>query len=148
MPENTDVPNEEHDSDARKETTFEDLRRAQNSLYEERKRVYFDLPEDLADQLPSDEIWFEIRMLRPEEFDEVESSIMEVDQDSRGHNQSINTTALKVGLIEKGVTECSMPDWKATDRHINALPKDIRDELADAVDDFQKIEDEERIGFR
>lgn len=149
MTDNTEVPNEGRDDDApQPETTFEDLRQAQNTLYQERKRVTFELPENLASQLPNDEIWFEIRMLRPAEFDEVEASIMDVDQNSRGQERSINTTALKVGLIEKGVEECSMSDWKATERHINALPKDIRDELADAVDDFQKLDEHERIGFR
>lgn len=150
MTNDTTVPNEEHDDDAQsREITFDDLQQAQNTEYQKRKRVTFELPESLADQLPNDEVWFEVRMLRPEEFDEVESSIVNVESDGRNNkSQSIDTTALKVGLIEKGVTDSSMPDWKATERHINALPKDIRDELSDAVDEFQQLEEEERIGFR
>lgn len=143
MTETTDAPNEEPETDAEDEQqpiTFDDLRRAENERRKQRKKVHYELPEG--------EIWFEIRMLTPEEFDEVEASAVEISEKRNQTQRSINTTAFKNKLIEKGVTDSSMPDWKNVERYINSLPKDVRNDLADSIDEFQELDEETRRAFR
>ncbi|AXR81492.1 hypothetical protein [Natrarchaeobaculum sulfurireducens] len=140
MTEHTNAANEQPDDEQASPITFADLQEAENERRRQRKKVIFELPEG--------DIWFEIRMLTPEEFDQVESAAVEIEEKRNEKKQSVNTTAFKNKLIKEGVTDSSMPDWKNTDRHINILPKNVRNELADAIDEFQELDEETRYGFR
>lgn len=141
MTEEIPAPNEAHDEqDDAQALTFEDLQNAQAARLAQRKDVIFELPEG--------DVGFTIRMLTAEEFDEVEESAIRFEQSRNGNERRFDSTAFKNTIIQKGVTGSTMPDWKNTDRHINALPKEVRNELADAIDDFAELDDETVKGFR
>jgi hypothetical protein len=139
-----DAPNEELTTEDSAEEaspiTFKDLESAENERRSQRKKVHYELEEG--------DLWFEIRMLTPEEFDEVEAAAVKVEEKRNKTQRSIDTTAFKNKLIMEGVTDSSMPDWKNTDRHISGLPKDVRNDLADSVDEFQDLEEDTRRAFR
>lgn len=144
MTEAHDAPNEElttEDSEEDKSPiTFKDLEQAENNRRSQRKKVHYELEEGT--------LWFEVRMLTPEEFDQVEAAAVKVEEKRNKTQRSIDTTAFKNKLIMEGVMESSMPDWKNTDRHISALPKKVRNDLADSIDEFQDLDEDTRRAFR
>lgn len=147
MSTDDDAPNKEHDTstdtEPRTASFDEGLQRANRELQKRKTRRY---------ELPSEEgeepiVWeFTIKKLTGEERDEVEDEAIEFTEKRNETNVEMNTGRLKKEQIKRGVVD-GPEGFKLTDRHIEKLPYEVRDDLADAIENFSTLDEEERIAF-
>lgn len=103
---------------------------------------------DLVFPLGDGEIRFRVRALSQLERDQIEAKALRMQKRRRGDTVSAEELrALKTEYIRVGVV--SGPEGFApTEENIALLPAHIRDALADAVQGFEELDEETRIGFR
>lgn len=103
---------------------------------------------DLVFPAGDGEIRFRIRALSQLERDQIEAKAIRMQKRRRGDTVSAEELrALKTEYIRVGVV--SGPEgFTPTEENIALLPAHIRDALADAVQGFEELDEETRIGFR
>lgn len=103
---------------------------------------------DLVFPVGDGEIRFRVRALSQLERDQIEAKALRMQKRRRGDTISAEELrALKTEYIRVGVV--SGPEGFApTEENIALLPAHIRDALADAVQGFEELDEETRIGFR
>lgn len=144
MSEHTDgTTGAQIDNEPREATFEEGVGRAERELQKRKVREY---------ELPSEEgeeplVWrFTIKKLTAEEHEEVEDAAVTVKQSRNDTTVETDSGALRRALIKNGVVEG--PDgFKLTDRHIKKLPYEVTEDLADSIEDFSELPEEERVAF-
>lgn len=119
----------------------------QNFAKEEqaRKKVIFENVGENGEPL---EFW--IKQLSAPEFDQIRNQVARR-APARSRNGDSGTTvdnhALHVAIVKRGVTE-GPKGWQGTTDDVDCLPRKIRDDLADMIDDFSSLREETRVKFR
>jgi len=94
------------------------------------------------------EIQFEIRPLSQIERDQIEAKAVRMRKRRRGDMIAAEElAALKSAYIQAGVRK-GPAGYANTDEDIASLPANIRDSIADSVQEFAELDEETRIGFR
>jgi hypothetical protein len=141
--ETTGVQATDKEAEPREASFDEGISRAQREL-EKRKVREYELPrEEGEDPL----LWrFTIKKLTAEERDKVEDAGTEIKEHRNEISVETDSSAIKKELIKQGVVEG--PDgFKLTDRHTEKLPYEVRDDLADSIEEFSDLPEEERVAF-
>lgn len=102
----------------------------------------------IAFDLPGGELTFGIRMLTQHERDRIIEGISRRRRRYRGDTMTAEEVRQsKEDYIRAGVV--SGPEgWTGSAEDISMLPVKIRDQLADAIEDYATLDEETRVGFR
>jgi len=141
----TDASNENNSSAAA--ASWEEGRRRFGREMEKRKVREYPIPtEEGEDPM----IWrFTIRKLTGEERSSAEDAAVNVEENRNKTEISMDSRAVKREIIKAGVVE-GPEGFKCTDRHVDQLIKnspEVAEDLADSIENFSKIDEEERVAF-
>jgi len=123
------------------ELTWDETQSAFKERLAERKTIEFELPQGT--------LRFTIRMLKQHEFDTARSKM----KISSGKKKGSNENSLDMGdynreKIRFGVVSGPKGFSAKNPAHVQSLELNIRDELAQAIEDFSDIPEVIRISFR
>lgn len=116
-----------------------------SELFEEerskRKTVEFEYKDKL--------LKFEIKQLTQAESDKIEENAIEIKQTRQGEARTeVNTSKVKNMAIKFGVSNGPEGFNPKNTKHIEKLPNNIRNDLADSIQNFSELDEEVRISFR
>lgn len=140
-----EVPEEA--SDGMEELSFDEIKRADRKIKSQRKTIHIAVPHPEDPEEISGVATFTYRMLSEEEADEAEDAAVNVETKRNKEEVTTDTGALRATLIKYGVTEGPAGFKLNNERAARELPRYIKEPLANAIEDFNEMEESERVGF-
>ena len=138
-PANTpDTTTDEQDDKA----TWSDVKSESQQLREQRKEITFELPSGKVAE-------FEYRMLTAEEKNEISNAAVTISPSRTGQDDdvSVDQDSAEVLTIKYGVT-AGPQGFTNSEREIKAMIPDMREALANAIEEFSTMDDQTRQCFR
>lgn len=122
--------------------SFEEGVAVAGAEFEKRKRRVYELPDG--------RVWeFTIKKLTGEEMSKAEDAATTIEENRNNVEVNVDSAAGKRAQIKMGVVD-GPEGFRTSDRHVKKLQNnapEIFDDLADAIENFSSIEEEERVGF-
>jgi len=124
-----------------KEMTWDEYSQALDTLEKSRKTVTFDLPHG--------KITFTIKKLTQREYDQARSKLSMHPGRKKGKSKMpLNMGDFNREVIRHGVVSGPKGFSAKNNAHIERMDVEVRDELANCIDEFSTLPDEVRVSFR
>lgn len=149
-PGTTEEPSETNDvaeSEGAGSLSFDEIQQVDRRLKAQRKEIDIAIPNPENPEEPAGVAEFEYRMLTEDEKDEAEDAAINIDTSRNREEVTTDSGALRATLIMHGVTSGPEGFKLNNERFARQLPSYIKEPLAEAIENFTEMPEEDRAGF-
>jgi hypothetical protein len=127
--------------------SFEEIQSLDKRLKAKRKTIEIAIPDPDNPETVAGVAEFEYRMLSEDEKDEAEDAAVNIETKRNKEEISTDSGALRATLIKHGVTSGPEGFKLNNERYARELPSYLKEPLAEAIENFSEMPEEDRAGF-